>query len=92
LPRAWTDPLVRPQQWKGDVRFGAWNVRTLCRSGSVTTVARELARHKLDLVGVQKVRWGKGGAVRAPDYIFFYGQGNENHQLGTVFLYTTDYF
>jgi hypothetical protein len=26
------------------------------------TVARELARYKLDLVGVQEVRWDKGGA------------------------------
>jgi hypothetical protein len=27
VPRAWTDPLVRPQQWKGDVEFGTWNVK-----------------------------------------------------------------
>ena len=41
--------------------------------------ARELARYKLDLVGAQEVRWDKGGTVRAGDYIFFYGKGNENH-------------
>jgi hypothetical protein len=66
------------------MRFGTWNVRSLCRSGSLTTAAaRELARYKLDLVGVQKVRWGKKGAhVRARD-IFFYGKGKENHELGT---------
>jgi hypothetical protein len=29
------------------------------------TVARELARYKLDLVGVKEVRWDKGGTVRA---------------------------
>jgi hypothetical protein len=60
VPRACTDPLVRPQQWKGDVRFGRCNVRTLCRSGSLTTVARELVRYKSDLLGEQEVRWGKG--------------------------------
>jgi hypothetical protein len=32
------------------------------------TVARELARYKLDLVGAQEVRWDKGGTVRAGDY------------------------
>jgi hypothetical protein len=53
------------------MRFGTWNVRSPYRSGSLTTAARELPRYKLDLVGVQEVRWGKGGMVRARDYIFF---------------------
>ena len=39
-----------------DMRFGTWNVRSLCRVGSLTAAARELARYKLDLVGVQEVR------------------------------------
>jgi hypothetical protein len=32
-----------------------WNVRRLYRPGSLVTVARELARCGLDLVGVQEV-------------------------------------
>jgi hypothetical protein len=31
-------------------------------------------------------RWDKGGTVRAGDYNFFYGLGNENQQLGTGFI------
>jgi hypothetical protein len=38
-------------------------------------------------VGVQEVRWDKGGTERAEDYTFFYGAENENLQLGTGFLY-----
>ena len=79
------DPLVRPKEWVRDIRFGTWYVRGLCRSGSLTTVAREVARYKLDLVGVQEVRWDKGCTVRAGDYIFFYGKGNESLKLGTGF-------
>jgi len=45
--------------------FGTWNVRRLYRAGSLTAAAMELARYKLDLVGVQEVRWDKRGTVRA---------------------------
>jgi hypothetical protein len=41
--------------------------------------AREMARYKLDLVGVQEVRWEKECTVKAEGYSFFYGRGNENH-------------
>jgi hypothetical protein len=57
-----------------DVRFGLWNVRTLYRAGSLMTVSRELVRYKLDLVGVQEVRWEGGGIEPAGKYTFFYGK------------------
>ena len=42
-------------------------------------------RYKLDVVGVEEVRWDKGGTVTAGVYDFSYGKGNENHQLEQVF-------
>jgi len=55
-----------------DVWSGTWNGMSLEMSGPITAVARELARIKLDLVGVQEVRWNERGTVRAGDYFFFY--------------------
>jgi hypothetical protein len=43
-----------------DMRVGTWNARNLYRSGSLKTIARELGKYKLDLLGVQEVRWEKG--------------------------------
>ena len=60
----------RTRQRKRDSFLGTWNVTSLYRVGSFTAAARELARYKLDLVGVQEVRWDKGGTVRAGDYNF----------------------
>ena len=52
------------------MRFRTWNVSRPYRAGSLTAAGRELARFKLELVGVQEVRWDKGGTVRAGDYTF----------------------
>jgi hypothetical protein len=39
------------------------------------TVSRELSKYKLDLVGMQEVRWEGGGIEPAGEYTFFYGKG-----------------
>jgi hypothetical protein len=66
--------VITRQKEKGFL-FGTWNVRSRYRAGSVAAAARELARYKLDLVGVQEVRWDKEGTVKAGDCSFFYGKG-----------------
>jgi hypothetical protein len=54
-----------------DMRFSAWNIRSLYRAGSLMTVSKELARYKLNLVGVQEVRWEGSGTEPAGAYTFF---------------------
>jgi len=70
------------------MKYRAWNVRSLCRSDR----ARKLARLKLDLVGRQEVSWGKGGTVRAGDYIFSMEKETKIINWEQGFLYTTEYY
>jgi hypothetical protein len=67
-PRTRTDTVVRPQQWKRDISFGTWNVKSLYRLGSLETVSRELPRYKIDLVAAEQVKRDEGGTVRACDF------------------------
>jgi exonuclease III len=53
---------------KMDMRFGTWNVRSMCRAGSFRAVAEQISKYKLDLVGVQELRWGEGGTESAGEY------------------------
>jgi hypothetical protein len=66
-----------------DMRFGAWNA-----TGSLRAVTEEISKYKLDLVGVQEVRWDGGGTEPEEEYTFFYGKGNENRESGTGFFST----
>jgi hypothetical protein len=72
-PQKCMDSLARPKDQKMHMRFGTWNVRRLYRAGSLKTVARELGNYKLDLVGVQEVRWEKGGPCKGRGlYVFIW--------------------
>jgi hypothetical protein len=48
-----------------DMRFGIWNVRSMYSAGSLRAVGEDISKYKLDLVGVQDVKWDGGGTERA---------------------------
>jgi exonuclease III len=51
----------RPKRKKMDMNFGTWNVRSVYRSPSLRVVVEKISKYKLDLVGVQEVKWDGGG-------------------------------
>jgi hypothetical protein len=60
----------RPKLRKLDMGVCTWNVRRLCRVGSLMAAAKEISKYKLDLVGVQEVRWERGGIEPGGEYTF----------------------
>jgi hypothetical protein len=69
------------------MRFSTWNIRSLYKSGSLWTVARELVRYKLDLMGVQEVTLDERGPCKTRR--FFLWKRAKNHNWDYDFLYTT---
>jgi hypothetical protein len=79
----WTDSLEQPEQWKMDMRFVTWNLRSLYRSDSLKPIARELGECRLDLAGVQ-IRCDSFNELA--DTIFC-ENGNAGHWFVTGVLY-----
>jgi hypothetical protein len=59
--------------------FGLWNIKSFCRAGSSVTVLKGLSKYKLDLVGVQEVRWEDGGTEPEGEYTV---SGSAGGQMG----------
>ena len=72
------------------MKIGTWNVMSLYRAGSLKAAARELGRYKLDVVGVQEVRWDKGGTVREGIMISSTGKEMIIINWEQVFLYAVE--
>jgi hypothetical protein len=62
------------------LRFGTWNLRSIYRVGLLRAAVEEMSKYKLDLVGVQEVRWDEGATKPAGEFTFFCEKGNENHE------------
>jgi hypothetical protein len=58
-----------------DMRLGLRNVRSLYRVGSVITVLCKLSKYKLEIVGVQEVRWEGSGTEPAGEKHIFLWKG-----------------
>jgi hypothetical protein len=70
-----------------------WSIECneLHRSGSLTAVARKLARHKLDVVGVQEVRWDRRHCKNR-GLCFYLWKKQPKGSTGNRIFYTTEQY
>ena len=66
--------------WGKNSKCCTWNVRSLFRA--LDLVTSEIEKYRMDLLGVQEVRWEGNGILESRNYTLFYGENNANHQLG----------
>ena len=62
-----------------DMRFGTSNVWSIYRAGALGLVTSEIYKCRMDLVGVQEVRWEGRGTFESDNCTLFYGEANANH-------------
>jgi len=68
-----------------DKLIGTWNVRSMYRTGIMTTIVSCLERYKLDITAIQEVRWDGSGILKLQEMTIFYS-GGEKHERGVGFV------
>ena len=61
------------------LRVGAWNVRSLNRSGRLENLKREMDRLKLDVVGICEIRWQEEQDFWSGDYRIINTKSNRGY-------------
>ena len=72
---------------KERMRVGTWNVRTLLQAGKLKELCDTAERYRLDIVGVQEVRWHGKDKIRHGPWTFIYsGREDRQHIAGVGLL------
>ncbi|KAL9979214.1 hypothetical protein ACROYT_G016844 [Oculina patagonica] len=73
---------------KKTVRVGCWNVRTMYSTGKTAQVCREMAKYKVEILGISECRWTGSGKVRTQtgENIIFAGRNDNQHQSGVAIM------
>lgn len=69
------------------LHLGAWNIRTLNKSGVLKYVFEAYNMYKIDVLALQEIRWLNNGNVKMEKITLFYcGSNNGKHENGIGFM------
>ena len=70
-----TSSLATP---KHTLRVGAWNVCTMYQTGKPAQVTKEMARYKVNILGLSEIRWTGQGKITFGDGITLCYSGRQD--------------
>ena len=70
---------------KQPLRIGSWNVRTLFQKGKLENVKQEMARLKVNILGICETRWINSDELYSDDFHVLYS-GGEKHERGVAVI------
>lgn len=84
----------QPMPWNVDLTglyMGTWNVRSMYRTGTMTTIISCLERFRLDITAVQEVRWDGFGSIKAHGFTIVYS-GRKKLERAVGFVIKNTFF
>lgn len=67
-----------------DTLIGTWNVRSMYRTGILTSIISCLERYKLGIAAVQEVRWDGSGSLKSQEITIIYSGREKHERVGFV--------
>ena len=78
---------------KSAIRIAAWNVRTMYQAGKSHTIAKEMRRYNVELLGLSETRWIQSGKMKlgTGEMIIYSGHPDEDahHTEGVALMLGT---
>jgi exonuclease III len=70
-----------------DIEFGTWNVRTLCKTGSLKSLLHQIQQYQLNVTAIQEIRLlGKGIFDTRSHTVLYSGKEKGAHEAGVAFI------
>ena len=74
---------------RNTIRNGTWNMRTLYQCGKLENVKKEMTRLKINILGINEMRWPKNGYFMIDNFKMIYS-GGDKHERGVGLLLDQD--
>lgn len=68
-------------------RIATWNIRSLFKAGKLANVEQEMRRMKIEILGLNEVRWPDAGKLKTNHGMIYFSGGNDaNHRYGVAVI------